>query len=364
MRFTFLRTTALACAFALASFAQGSMTVAQIIEFVKSSVQQKLLDKDVAAYLAKCTMSQKLEDQTIEDLQTAGAGPRTVAALTHLADQSVKLPPAPPGPPPKAVPDGGPPPSEANQKRIIEAVREYALNYAQSLPNFICLQKTNRSANFHYKTGDQDWTPQDRFYEQLNYVDHHENYHLLSVNDNSTFGKDWQQKIGGALSRGEWASLIQAVFEPSTETHFEWSRWGNLNNKRYYVFRYQVDKEHSRETMDADGQQVTPAFHGEIYVPYDANVVWRITVEPEPPASFPMQDVKETLKYDYVDISGQRFLLPVSSEVVMREGHMGNKNDIVFAHYQKYSADTSISFGDVDDPADTPADNQKKPPPK
>jgi hypothetical protein len=358
MQFRFLKTVAVGCVCTLVCLAQESVTVRQLIEFVKSSISQKLMDKDVAAGVANLRLTQKLEDQAIEDLQTAGAGPRTVSALTKLADASAQLPPPPPPAPPKAVPTGGPPPSKEDQKRIIEAVREYALGYTESLPNFICLQVTNRSENHNYKPGDTGWTPHDRFAEQLNYVDHHENYHMISVNDDSTFGKDWQ-KVGGALSRGEWASLIQAVFEPSTETFFDWSRWGNLSDKRYYVFRYQVDQPHSRETLEADGQKVTPAFHGEIYVPYDANVVWRITVEPEPPASFPMQDVKETLKYNYVVISGQQFLLPVSSEVVMREGRIGSKNDIEFRRYQKYSADTSISFGDADDP---PADPKKKPP--
>jgi hypothetical protein len=355
MRFAFLRATAVACVFTLAAFAQDSMTVQKLIEFVKSSIEHKLQDRDVAAYLAKCRLTQKLEDQTIEDLQTAGAGPRTVAALTHLADDSAKLPPPPPPPPPKAVPDGGPPPSEADQRRVIEAVREYALNYTESLPNFICLQVTDRYINRSYKPGDQAWSHQDKFSEQLNYVDHHENYIMRSHNDESTFGKEWKA-VGGALSRGEWASLIQAVFDPATDTRFSWSRWGNLSGKRYYVFRYDVDKERSRETLDADGRKETPGFHGEVYVPFDENVVWRITVEPEPTPDFPMQDIKETLKYDYVKISDQRFLLPTSSEVVMREGHIGNKNDIAFRLYQKYSADTSIKFDDVDDPSDQPND--------
>jgi hypothetical protein len=354
---------AVACVFALASFGQETLTIPQLIDFVKSSVAKKLPDKDVAAELAKCRLTQKLEDQTIEDLQTAGAGPRTVAALTHLADESAKLPPPPPPPPPKPVPDGGPPPSQADQKRIIEAVREYALNYTQSLPNFLCMQVTNRYTNHNYKRGDQEWTPQDRFAEQLNYVDHHENYKMISHNDDSTFGKDWQN-VGGALSRGEWASLIQAVFDPSTETHFEWSRWTAINRKRYYVFRYSVDQEHSRETLEADGQKVTPAFHGEVFVPFDEDVIGRITVEPEPPATFPMQDVKETLKYDYIDISGQKFLLPLTSEVVMREGRIGSRNEIEFRRYQKYSADTTIKFDDTDDPpADNkPPDTKNKPP--
>jgi hypothetical protein len=371
MRFRFLKMARVGCVLALTCAAQTSITVPKLIEFIKSSIAQKLQDKDVAAELAKLHLTQKLEDQTIEDLQTAGAGPRTVAALTHLADESAKLPPPPP-PPPRAVPDGGPPPSKAEQKRIIEAVREFALNYVQSLPNFICLQVTNRSTNRNYKPGDQGWTPQDRFGEQLNFVDHHENYILSFHNDDSLVGKTWKN-VGGALSRGDWASLIQAVFDPSAEAYFDWSRWGNLDNKRYYVFRYQVDQAHSHETLEADGQKITPAFHGEVFVPYDANVIWRITIEPEPPSTFPLQDVKETVKYGYAEIAGQKYLLPLTSEVIMREGRIGSKNDIEFRRYQKYNADTSIKFDDTDDPPvdskpdakpDTAKPDTKKKPPQ
>jgi hypothetical protein len=170
--------------------------------------------------------------------------------------------------------------------------------------------------------------------------------------------------VGGALSRGEWATLLRAVFDRASDTTFEWTRWANLRGKRYHVYRYRVDQEHSRETLDADGKKVTPAFHGDIYVPYDSEVVWWITVEPEPPADFPMQDVKETLKYNYVDISGQKFLLPLTSEVVMREGRIGSHNEIQFRAYQKYSANAVIKFDDVDDPPAKPEDDNKKKPPK
>jgi len=365
MRLSFLRTAALSCVCTLTAFAQESVTVPKLIEFVKSSISQKLSDKEVAAELAKLKLTQKLEDQTIEELQTAGAGPRTVAALTHLADESQKLPPPPPPPAPKPVSDGGPPPSKETQKRIIEAVREYAMNYSQSLPNFICLQVTRRSINRNYKPGDQAWSPTDRFTEKLSVVDHHEKYEMNSHNDNALVGQTWQN-VGGALSRGDWSSLMQAVFDPASDAYFDWSRWTTINGKKHYVFRYVVDKEHSRETLDADGQKVTPGFHGEVFVPMDADVVARMTVEPDPPADFPMQDIKETLKYDYVDISGQKYLLPFTSEVVMRTGRIGNKNDIAFKLYQKYSADAVIKFDDVDDPpvddSKKPDDNKKKPP--
>lgn len=351
MRKSGVRIAAVWCLCALAAFAQTPVTVPKLIEFVKSSIAQKLSDRDVALEVARLRLTQKLEDQTIEDLQTAGAGPRTVAALTRLADESAKLAPPPPPPPPRAVPDGGPAPPEAEQHRIVEAVREYALNYAKSLPDFICVELTRRSVNRNYKPGDEAWTPQDNFAEKLSVVDHHENYELIG-------GKPGQP-VGGALSRGDWSSLMQAVFDPASDAYFSWSRWANLGGKKYYVFRYVVDQAHSRETLETDGRKVTPGFHGEVYVPMTANVVWRMTVEPDPPVDFPMQDIKEVLKYGYVTISGQQFILPTESEVVLRTGRIGNRNDIQFKLYQKYSADTVIKFDDVDEPP--PPAEKKKP---
>ncbi|HVW86682.1 MAG TPA: hypothetical protein VHB50_18480, partial [Bryobacteraceae bacterium] len=237
-----------------------------------------------------------------------------------------------------------------------------ALNYSRSLPDFLCLQVTRRSVDMHYQPGGQpSWSQTDRLAEKLSFVDHHENYELISHNENALFGKTWES-VGGALSRGEWASLLQAIFDPGTDTDFRWLRWGNLSNKLYHVYQYRVDKAHSKETLDYQRtQQVTPAYHGLIYVPVDASVIWRITVEPEIPSEFPMQDVKETLKYDYVEISGQRFLLPLSSEVTMRTGRIANRNEIDFRQYRKYSADTTIKFDDVDEP---PAENQTPEKPK
>ncbi|MEP6715800.1 MAG: hypothetical protein ABJC09_09500, partial [Terriglobia bacterium] len=329
-------------ALSLPLLAQTPLSVDKLVESVRSSVKLKLPDKEVAAYLASVRLTQKLEDQTIEDLQTAGAGPRTVAALTRLADQSAKLAAPPPPPPPKPVSTGPPPPSKEVQDLVLREVREYALNYLQSLPNFLCLQVTRRSMDTHYKPGGEpSWTPIDTLAEKLSYVDHRESYELIG-------GKPWD-KPGGALSRGEWASLMGLLFDPATETNFRWERWTSIDKKLYHVYEYSVDQAHSRESLEVDKQQrITPAYHGEIFVPHDANVVWRITVIPDIPADFPMQDVKETLKYDYVDISGQRFLLPLSSEVTMRVGRVGNHNEIDFRRYQKYSADTKLIFDESD----------------
>jgi hypothetical protein len=356
MRFALLRAWGVVCLCTVAAFGQQSLTVEQVVQTVTSSIQQKLNDKEVASFLQQVRLSQKLEDSTIEALQTKGAGPRTVEVLKKLADQSAKLAPPPAAPPAavaaKPAAHVDPPPSREVQERVLDELREYARNYTTSLPDFLCLEVTRRSINMHYSASEPpSWTPTDRLAEKLSFVDHKENYELISHNDNAMFGKNWEA-VGGAMSRGDWATILNAVFSPQTETDFRWERWGNSRNTLCHVYEYHVDKAHSQETITFErSQSVTPAFHGEIFVPVDHTVIWRMTVEPDPPADFPIQDIKETLLYDYVDISGQKFLLPLSSDVVMRTGKIANRNEIAYRKYQKYSADTSITFDDKDDPA-------------
>jgi hypothetical protein len=361
---------------------QQTWSVDKLLQFITSSVEQKLPDKDVAAYLSGVKLSEKLEDRTIENLLGKGAGPRTVAALTRLADQSAKLtpPPKPVSTAPKPAPTGPPPPSSEEQERILREIKEYALGYIQSLPNFLCLQVTRRSVDMHAQPGGPySWSPSDRIAEKLSFVDHKENYELITHNENAMFGKTWEA-VGGALSRGDWASLLGEIFDPQTETDFHWARWGNLDGKLYHVYEYRIDQAHSRLTIEHEKQErVTPGYHGLIYVPATTvpattvpattvpaktapgtgSVIWRVTVEPDMPASFPIQDIHEVMKYNYSEISGQPYLLPIASEVTMRSGRIASRNEIDFKRYQKYTADTSIKFDDTEDPA--PTDEPKKP---
>jgi len=227
------------------ALAQQTMTVAKLEEFIKSSIQQKLNDKDVALYTAKIKMSEKLSPKVVEDLQSAGAGPKTVAALTLLVTQSATLSAAPP----KMVmttqqPTGPPPPSDAEKKRILEDTREWALNYVKSLPDFLCMEVTRRSVDPHFEIGSEgSWSPQDRLIEKLTYFDHKENYELLQHNDTALIGKTWET-LGGSISRGEWATLLAQIFEPSTNTDFHWLRWGTLRGHLTDVYQYTVEQQY------------------------------------------------------------------------------------------------------------------------
>src|ERR1700735_5579113 len=105
MRFGLLRTLALVCIGSAIGIAQQAVTVRQLVDFITSSITQKQPDKAVAATLAGMKMSERLTPGMVEDLQGKGAGPKTVAALSHLAEMSATLTAAAPKvEPPKPKP--------------------------------------------------------------------------------------------------------------------------------------------------------------------------------------------------------------------------------------------------------------------
>jgi hypothetical protein len=345
----------------MAALAQQPITVDKLLEFVNSAVKTKQPDKDIASTLVGLRLTQKLDPRVVEDLQGRGAGPKTIAALNKLVTESANLVVAPPKvelPKPKPIP--APPVEE--QKRVLDAVREYALNYTQSLPDFICFEVTRRYYDRHYKPGTEgSWAIQDRLVEKLSYFDQKEKYEPISQNDNSLVGKT-SESLGGALSRNEFGTLLKEIFEPRTATEFRWERWGMLRGHLCHVYDYFVDQPHSQWTLDYNHQrQATPGYNGTIFVDKETNEILRVTIDPQPPVDFPMQNIHQVLDYNFTEISGQKFLLPLVSEVTMRADGVGTRNEIDFRSYRKYSADATITFSEADDKP-LPDDQKKEDP--
>lgn len=348
--------------FSAVAFAQQPMTVAKLKDFIKSSIELKNPDKDVAANLASIRLTEQFTLADLQDLQNAGVGPKTLAVLATLVTKSASLPAPASKPAAAAKPTGPPEPSDAEKRQVIEHTREWALDYVKSLPDFLCLEDTNRSVDRHFQPGSEgQWTPQDRLIEKLTFFDHKENYELFMHNDTAVVNKN-SDSLGGARSTGEWASLLSEIFEPSTHTGFRWVAWKTVRGHLVYEYAYLVERQDSHEIIaHGESEKITAGFHGSIFIQKGENVVLRVTVVPDIPPSFPVQDVNQIVDYDYQDIGGQQFLLPLKSSVQMRDGAIGNLNEIRWRSYRKYSADTTLTFDDADTPgASEPKSDPKK----
>jgi len=347
----------------LGAWAQAGYTVEQIKQFIRSAIQLKQPDKQVADMLHKMKMSERLDLALVETLQGEGAGPKTVAALKELASESTSLAEAKPAVP-KPPPVLPPPPSSEEQAQILSEVKEYALNYTRTLPDFICLEQTRRYID---ASGQDSWRPTDVITAKLSYFEQHEDYKLVTVNSQVVTDKAYTS-VGGATSTGEFGTMMREIFEPASNTRFEWERWGGLRKRWMHVFSYRVPLEYSKYSIhySADekdeGQTITAGYHGSIFVDRDTHMVVRITVDADDiPASFPIRQAKETLDYDFTKIGDQEFLLPLTADLRMHSARLWTKNVKEFRMYRKFSADTSIKFDGADLPP-LPEEKEQQPP--
>lgn len=350
----------------IALWAASGYTVAQIKQFIQSAIELKNPDKEVAETLRKMKLSEHMDLDTVEALQAKGAGPKTVAVLKELATESQSLPQAAP-PPPKPVYVPPPPPTSEEQAKLLDDVRDYAIDYTKHLPDFICLEQTRRYVD---TTGRDSWRQADVITARLTYYNQKEDYKLVSQNDKvSTDGS--YMSVGGALSMGDFGTTMRDIFNPSSHASFQWERWTTLRTRRTHVISFRVPLEFSRYTIKAGGdsrdskseaQRITVGYHGEVFVDRDLGTIVRITQEADNiPPLFPVREAKETLDYDMTKIGDYEFFLPLVATVQMHDDRVWFKNVKEFRLYRKFSADAVIKFDGQEVPP-LPDDKTKEQP--
>jgi hypothetical protein len=343
---TWLVIIVIVATFAATAYAQLNMTADQVFTFIKSSIQLHHDDRKVAEYVKKIKLSDKLEERRVEELQGMGAGRLTVAALRTLSATSVSLSVAPPPAIVEAKPTI-PPPDSVEQARILHDIIENARNYTKSLPDYMCLQVTRR----HYDpTGTENWRAFDTVQEQLSYVDHKENYVVTMINGKAVANVE-HQKLGGSTLTGDFGSFYSEIFSIETGTQFDWDHWATLRGKRMYVFAFRVSQSQSHFTIsdEQDRRVVTAGYHGLIYADRDTNMVMRYKLECEDlPHDFPVKEVHIDVNYDYVDVAGHKYVLPLKTDLKSTSstgrGKYNSWNEAEFRLYRKFSTESSITF--------------------
>jgi hypothetical protein len=196
---------------------------------------------------------------------------------------------------------------------------------------------------------------------RLSYFEQKEDYKLISINGNLTQSEF--EKLGGATSTGEFGTMLREIFEPSTEAEFEWERWAKLRGKICHVYAFRVRQSRSKWHVSWQRQlEIVPGYRGLVYVDRDVPMVLRVTMEAENmPATFPIQEAKSQLDYDFTDIAGSPFLLPLRSEMRMREGKVLVKNQTEFRNYRKFGAEATITFDTNMEPISEEKMKEEKP---
>jgi hypothetical protein len=370
------RLSLLVFCFALTLQAQMQMNVEQLVEFVRSELALKQQsDKQIAAYLRqKVQLTEKLTDKTILDLEAQGAGPKTVQALQDLRDRTGSLKPPThdatyspatspdntltSGPPTAILSSAAPPmppPNSVRQQQILDHIREYAMSYTQNLPNFVCVEVIRRSvdpyASDHYRSIGNVMA-------RVSYNEGQENYQVYSVNghyEETTI--EHAAGNGGAISTGEFGSMMREIFERRSEAEFGWDHWARLRGKLVAVFNFFVDSGHSSYSIayssgPGDEQRIITAYRGLIYADQETGRIDRIKfVAVDIPRTFPVSEATEILDYDEVEISGEPYICPLMAVLYMSAGREKSKNVIEFRNYRKFDIGSVITYGKSETPS-------------
>ena len=326
---------------AAAAMAESGSSVNSLVAYLRGAIAKKESDPQIARYLQKVKLTESLDDTTIEQLESAGVGPKGVEALEALRDASRALPP-----PKEAVPGFESPPSPTidDLRHILAETRKQALAYTETLPDFICTQTVRRYLD---PKATNSWKETDTLTVKLSYYQQKEDYQLQLVNGKPAVKS--YETAGGAVSKGEFGSMLLEVFDPATGAVFRWDHWTTLRKRKAIVFSYRIAAAKSRYQIlyEGGGERltVTAGQHGLVYVDAETNTVLRLMREAEGlPGNFPIQKASSQVDYDFTSVGGRQFLLPLRAEVRMLSETGQNRNVVEFRDYRKFSGESSISF--------------------
>jgi hypothetical protein len=114
-----------------------------------------------------------------------------------------------------------------------------------------------------------------------------------------------------------------------------------LNGNAVQVYNYRVDRSTSMFSVTGlNGKQLIVGFHGQVFIDSATRRARRITlVADDLPADFPTHATSIGVNYDYVPINGLKYLMPVSAELKLSQGHRELvMNTMQFKDYNRFPA--------------------------
>lgn len=242
---------------------------------------------------------------------------------------------------------------------IIEAARTAAAAYQNSLPNYIAKRTTTRYRGARARRFQSygpgaviAWQAVDTVIGEVTAFQGKEVYTNITINGEPTA----QLPKWGAWSTGEFAVVLISILPPERAAKFAHQRNEHLRNRAAVRYDFAVDKPHSAWRLDAGR---LPGMHGQGYLTAYAGAIWvdrqtgqTLRVEMSArglPRGFALSSVESRTDFDFVQIGDREYLLPTHSQALTCESKdlICLKNETVFSGYDKFVADSNVSFENI-----------------
>jgi len=241
--------------------------------------------------------------------------------------------------------------SEKEAAAIIEQTRKKTLEAVDDMPDFVVKQQIQRSAAY---AGTGNFRNLDRLVVAVSYKSSgEEEYKVLSMNGTiqpNPESKRSYEEAGGTSSTGEFVTVLATIFRPESDTRFVYVDNDLIRGRKTVMFDFDIEKDKAHEQIvsaAATTVSTIAGMRGRIWIDSSTFRVLRVDSEAtEIPDTFPVRSAKRLIDYDWTTISGEKYLLPLVSDVRLTHRESRNvfesRNLIRFTQYQKYGTDVTI----------------------
>ena len=230
-------------------------------------------------------------------------------------------------------------PSADELDSIIAGARKHAVSYSKGLPNFICVEMTDRSMD---PSSNGKWKHKDSIAELLRFRDSHETRTTIAVN--GVRSSEDREKMDGPLSLGEFGDLLNQIFKDSSKADFQWKETDVLGGTRVQVLSYRVARANDTMTLRDSNGAVYSGYHGLVYIDSSTLGIRRVTMEADDLSEkSSIRAASVTVEYDYVAVGAHDYLMPVRGTIRLHKGkHESDLNEVVFQNYRRYASEAKI----------------------
>jgi hypothetical protein len=265
--------------------------------------------------------------------------------------------------------------AQAASDQALAAIRQYALNYAKSLPDYTCTRVTRlqdsaiaelyTEPEFFGKAQPNFSALNVTIEEELTVSAQRENYKLLKF-DANLFNRiklrPDQIQIRGTISVAEFASVLHRIFEPDTGASIHFDRRDKLRGRPVQVFSFEVPRSHGERVFDrAVKHEITAAYKGRLYADAETNAVLRVeTSTSDFPSDSEFIGIDLALDYKPAKIGEREFVLPSRFNLQwhrhlpsprLKAGLVPQESGVEaeYKNYRAFSAQSGVTFPASDD---------------
>jgi hypothetical protein len=259
-------------------------------------------------------------------------------------------------------PEGTKLPSASEANELLERSRQVTRDAIDQMPDFVVKQIISRSAAY---AGTGNWKQLDTVVVAVSYSSEKgEQYQVLAMNGApvQTQKGNTYSNIEGSTTGGEFVEALEKLFRAESKTTFSLLTTDTIRSQPAIVYDFEIKLENNKNGgvgfKTSDGGKgfsftsVPAGEKGRVWIDRKTGNVLKLEYSAtDIPRDFRVQAYTSSIDYDWVNIAGERVLLPITSDnrftSVAGAQRFQDRNYIRFREYQKFGSEVRILDDDV-----------------